>query len=219
MKSPIRITCLALAALLAACGSDARPLKVSARTLPPSETVAPNETPAPAVEGPLDLGNGFVLEEILLAVRKVEVRDGDGEHAYGPYGVAIAGAACGSGAVTPQFEVMLEVGDYDGLQILIDTVPATHVGDDAILKELDAVHASFLVRGTWQGAPFEFHGPLALVQNRGAFEVGDAAVKATLEVDPLGWFDDGQGGLLDPTDDALRDEILANVRASIKLAR
>jgi hypothetical protein len=82
-----------------------------------------------------------------------------------------------------------------------------------------AAHASIRVDGTMDGVGFTFSTPMALKQEREGPIVVDPKTGAnvTLDFDASGWFKAADGGKLDPTDPADRGQILANIRASIRV--
>ncbi|HSN89685.1 MAG TPA: hypothetical protein VLS93_00520 [Anaeromyxobacteraceae bacterium] len=170
----------------------------------------------------LDLGNGIVLEEVWMAVRRIELSGGDlcpPECAlrYGPFPVVVSGADLVSGVLAWEFDVTVPPGTYDRLEVQVNTIPGGKAGGDPVLEALAEAHASVIVKGTVDGVPFTFATPVAFTQEREPFEVPEEGTNLTLEFDPSLWFVDAAGMRLDPLDPYARTEITANIRASLRL--
>jgi hypothetical protein len=142
--------------------------------------------------------------------------------AFGPFDVDLAGSAL-SGAVSFAFNAPIPAGTFEEIEIKVNTVPASAAGDNQVLKDLAAAHASILVDGFVEDAPttlrpFTFSTPLEVTQKReGKIVVGPGA-NVTLDFDPSHWFD-GPSGRLDPEDPTAQGQILANIRASIRILK
>jgi hypothetical protein len=147
--------------------------------------------------------------------------DGDDacELEFGPFAIDLSGSEL-AGGVHWMFDVPVPAGTYDEIEIEVNTVPARKAGDDAVLAELAALHASVAVWGTFDGEDFLFTTPMEIEgERRGAFVVDDESAPAvTFDIDPTGWFGAGEDRL-DPRDPTSQGRILANIRASIRLDR
>lgn len=189
----------------------------------------------------LDLGNGIVVERVRLVVRHVEVegsgttgmgscsgQDGMDDHEegsddcqdelkFGPFLVDLSGAELG-GAVHHQFDVGVPAGTYEELDVEIGPVSAARAGSDAGLRAMADLQASLAVDGTVDGQPFRFTAPIETEQEREGAIVVDGTAGITLDFDPTGWFGGAGAARLDPTVAANAEAILANVRASLRVA-
>jgi hypothetical protein len=151
-----------------------------------------------------------------------DAQDGDdvceNDYAFGPFLVDVAGSDLAAG-VHHQFDVTLPAGTYEEIEIQVNTVPAEKAGSDAGLKEMADLHASIAVDGTIDGTAFRVTTPIALTQEReGPIVIDPAkASNVTLDLDPTKWFTSAAGARLDPSDPTALGEILANIRASLRL--
>jgi hypothetical protein len=140
---------------------------------------------------------------------------GEVEVSAGPFLVDLSGAELASGTIVEQFTVAVPDGTYDELKFEIQHLEdGQQLGD----PDFDTRQASVVVRGTLPGgAPFTFSSRLNDHQKlHGTFVIGGAgASNITLRIDPSSWFVGAGGALLDPTVEANRDAIEANIRASI----
>lgn len=145
-----------------------------------------------------------------------------GELSFGPFDLDLAGSAL-DGSVDFAFDAPIPAGTYGEIAIRLDTVPASLAGGNPVLEELAAAHASIIVDGFVEDAPstvrpFTFSTPLEATQKReGAIVIGPGS-NVTLDFDPSHWFD-GSAGRLDPSDPSAQAEILANIRASIRILK
>jgi hypothetical protein len=196
-----------LGALLTGCTSGA--------TLSLSAQAESGDGPdGPASAQSLDLGNGIVLDEVWMVVRRIELEGGD---RFGPYPVVVAGEDLVSGTLSWQFDVSVPPGTYDALEIQVNTIPAVKAGDDPVLQAMVEAHASVIVTGTLDEEPFTFATPVAFTQEREPFEVPEEGIDVTLQFDPSSWFVDGSGNRLDPRDPWSWTEINRNIRDSLRL--
>ena len=117
-------------------------------------------------------------------------------------------------------------GTFDKVGIDVNTVPSTAAGNNAVLQALAAEHASIIVDGFVAGSgtttpptPFSFETPMHVRQVReGTIVIGEGT-NITLDFDPTGWFVGRDGATLNPNDPTARGEILANIRASIRIIK
>lgn len=148
--------------------------------------------------------------------------DGDDECElrFGPFAIDLSGEDLASGGIHWMFDVEVPAGTYDELEIKINTVPRGKAGEDPVLLELAALHASIAVWGKIDGEPFLFTTPMAVEHEReGSLVVDDETGPAiTFDVDPAGWFSSGDSRL-DPREPTNQGEILARIRASIRIER
>jgi hypothetical protein len=144
--------------------------------------------------------------------------DGECEIEGGPFLIDLAGADLTSG-VTFVVGLAVPAGTYQEVKFKIDTVNATQAGTDTALLAMADAHASILVDGTMDGVAFQFSTSMALQQARQGAMVVDPVTGAnvTLDFDASGWFKTAGGGKLDPTDATAQGQILANIRASIRV--
>jgi hypothetical protein len=148
--------------------------------------------------------------------------DGSDDHECeitgGPFLVDLSGAAL-TGGVTFVVDLAAPAGTYEELKFRIDTLSASQAGTDAGLLAMADAHASILVDGTIDGAPFQFATPMALVQKREGRLVVDpvSGANVTLDFDASGWFKSADGSKLDPASPLAQGAILANLRASLRL--
>lgn len=231
----VRLWVGAVVGLLLGCSSGSRGLSVSAKTSAPGGTARSS----------LDLGNGVVLDRVRILVKEVEIEggpacpapaaatpaqvtplhddDGDGdddscELEFGPFLVDLAGAEL-TGGIHQVFDVPVPAGTYRELEFKVNTISAHHSAGDAGLAEMHAKHASVVVNGTYQGAPFEFVTSFEAERERKGTIVIDAEAGAnvTLDIDPTGWFTGPGGAVLDPSDPVNRGAIFHAIRDSIRL--
>lgn len=235
-----------LGALLVGCTAGTR-LSVSSQ----SDTGG-----AATVAQSLDLGNGIVLDEVWMVVRRIELSGGalcppapegrvpslalvtadedpgggdagdpdEGDDAddecalrYGPFPVVLTGGDLASGVLSWEFDVTVPQGTYGELEVQVNTIPEGKAGDDPVLLAMAEAHASVIVTGTVDGAPFTFATPVAFTQEREPFAVPEEGTNLTLEFDASTWFAGAAGGRLDPLDPYARTEITSNIRASLRL--
>jgi hypothetical protein len=136
----------------------------------------------------------------------------------GPFLVDLSGEDL-AGGVHLVGGLEVPAGTYDKVEFKINTICARRAGSDAGLQDMAAAHASILVDGTMDGAPYRFSTPMALEQERqGPIVVDDTSGgNVTLDFDASGWFQAADGSKLDPADPTARGAILANIRASIRV--
>lgn len=229
---------LATAAGAAACSSNGK----LALTVSTKATAAA----AMASTGGADLGNGIVLNEVRVVVRRLTLAQaavppdgglpegmgstGDGGTGddleneienegpgIGPFFVDVQGDALKQG-IHPSFDGMVPKGTYGGALISIDTVSQAQAQGNAGLQAMQVLHASIAVDGTFNGTAFEFTTPIEVTQTKaGPITVGDKTTNLTLDVDPSHWFSDSSGAALDPSDPSNLGAILENIRCSIRL--
>lgn len=228
----------AVALAATACGGS----RTAGRMSVAATAVAPA---TPSAGGALELGQGITVTRVRLAVASVKLEaggdaggepapsggagggddgishaatehgssgDGDAEARVGPFTVDLSGDAL-AGGVRRVFDGDVPAGAYRELAIEIAPV------DAGALSTMGG--RSVIVDGTLDGAPFTFSSALRAVQKaEGAFTVAadGASSRVTLSVDPHGWFA-GPDRRLDPTSEADRATIEANVAASIRVSR
>ncbi len=149
--------------------------------------------------------------------------DGECDFAFGPFDVDLAGSALVA-PVAFGFDVPVPPGTYEDVAIDVGMVSTTVAGDNEVLQGLTADHASIVVDGFVQmdastTVPFSFRTPMHVRQRRhGKIVIGEGS-NVTLDFDPSGWFTGPDGARLDPNDPTARGDILANIRASIRLLK
>ncbi len=225
---------LAVTALVA-CGGAAQKSNVSV-SLKSAAT-------AQSSSGGADLGNGIVLTEVRMVVRRItlfptaqtpdpkptaaeldtdhpEADDQDAlpRSSFGPFAVDAVGSSL-TGGLHPVFDADVDKGTYAGARIAVNTLRHDLQTSDAVLSAMQALHASIAIDGTVDGQAFEFKTPMRVAQwKKGPIVVGDGTTNLTLDVDPRGWFTAPDGKTrLDPRQPEDRGEILENVRCSIRL--
>jgi hypothetical protein len=169
-------------------------------------------------------GNSIVVTQVSLDEKSgghgEDAGDDDdgGEVVGGPFLIDLSGADI-VGAIHWQANMPLDPGTYEEVEFKINTLPAAKAGTDAGLVAMADAHASIIAEGTLDGVPFSFATPMAVKQEReGTFTIAEGGTfDVTLDVDPSGWFKSASGGLLNPNDPTARGEILANIRASIRV--
>ncbi len=225
MRTTTWIGLLASAAIAAACGSRNGTLSL---------TVRAQASAATATSGGADLGNGIVLSEVRMVVRRLTVLDAEGmaepagsarddaddkRPGLGPFFVDVQGDMVKQG-IHPSFDGDVPAGTYAGARISINTVSRKQAEGNASLQAMQALHASIVADGTIDGSSFEFVTPMQVTQAKpGPIVVGTHTTNLTLDVDPSGWFTSPGGTRLDPRDPEDRGAILANIRCSIRLFR
>lgn len=143
--------------------------------------------------------------------------DGDddpGEVKVGPFLVDLAGSALASGTLAQVFDGDVPAGTYGELRIVV--APVDPSGATSALADLGG--RSVVIDGTIDGAPFTFSSRLRSAQKREStltISAGAASSNVTLTISPAKWFVARDGSRLDPTVDANRSAIEANLRASI----
>lgn len=224
---------LATAAGAVGCSSGNGKLSLQVRTQAAAAT---------ATAGGADLGNGIVLTEVRMVVRRLtlfestvvpdggfphEMDSGDGGTdddngesegpGIGPFFVDVQGDALKQG-IHSSFDGMVPKGTYGGAAISINTVSAAQAMGDPGLAAMQALHASIVADGTFNGQAFEFVTPIHVTQIKpGPIVIGDSTTNLTLDVDPSHWFSDSSGAALDPRDPTNLGAILNNIRCSIRL--
>jgi hypothetical protein len=103
----------------------------------------------------------------------------------------------------------LPSGTYGGAEIEIQPLAAGADTSDAALADFVAAGASVLVDGTYQGKSFQFAGHFLAEQGTDGEVTVDASAPVTIamSVDPSGWFLNGSGGAVDPSDAAQHDAL------------
>jgi hypothetical protein len=188
----------------------------------------------------VDVGGGISVDRVRVLVKKLELEggeesaastpmataasqdegddgEGEGEGEIGPLVVDVSGAAL-TGTVTHVFDADVPEGVFDELEIRIAPVsgamPGTPVGDLGT--------SSIVVDGTRDGAPFTFASSIDAKQELETRLVVDHAGKSanvTLVLEVKKWFTAADGTLLDPTVDANRAAIEANMLANLRFER
>jgi hypothetical protein len=147
---------------------------------------------------------------------------GDCDHGlgFGPFLVDLGGSELAAG-IHWQFNVVVPTGTYREIELKVNTIAPGRAWDDPGLRELADLHASIAVWGKIDGEPFLFTTPMAVDhEQEGTLVVEEETGPAlAFHVDPAGWFTSLGGARLDPRLDTARGEILANLRASLRLDR
>ncbi len=139
--------------------------------------------------------------------------DDAGEVRIGPFGLDLSGADL-TGGLHHVLDSEVPPGTYSELRI--DIGPVAAAGQDATLADLAG--RSVVIDGTVDGAPFSFASSLSAEQKREmnmAVTADASSAGVVLTIDPSGWFRAADGSRLDPTSDANRAAIEANVAASV----
>ena len=149
--------------------------------------------------------------------------DGECDLAFGPFDVDLVGSALSS-PISFAFDVPIPAGTFEEVAIDIGMVSSTAAGDNAVLQALAADHASIVVDGFIQvdastTKSFSFQTPMHVRQKREGKIVIGVGSNVTLDFDPTGWFTGPGGERLDPNNPNDRGDILANIRASIRLVK
>jgi hypothetical protein len=186
-------------------------------------STAGSKTPVPMLPGTShDSGSGSASGEDHGHDGPEVGDDGQCEFAFGPFDVDLAGSAL-TGKVSFAFDAPIPAGTFEEVKISVNTVPAGLAAGNPVLLDLADAHASILVDGFVQldastSKPFTFSTPMEVKQKReGKIVIGEGA-NVTLDFDPTHWFD-GPHGRLDPTDPTAQGDILANIRASIRILK
>jgi hypothetical protein len=146
--------------------------------------------------------------------------DGECELEFGPFAVDLSGAALVQG-IHQQFDIPVPAGTYREIKFKIDTINAEKAGADAVLQELANLHASIAIDGTIDGKEFHFTTPMEVEsKHEGAITVDPTTgAGLTLDISPTAWFTAADGTTrLDPNATTDQGAILANLRASLRLA-
>jgi hypothetical protein len=196
-------------------------------------------TPAVAA---VEIGPGISVDRVRVLVKKLEL-EGEGEAAapmpipmsmpmsstadhgdddgdeveLGPVVVDVSGAAL-TGKVTHVFDADVPEGVFDELEIRIAPV-SEGMGATPIAG---MGTSSIIVEGTRNGTAFTFASSLEAKQELETHLVVDHAAKSaniTLVLDVTSWFTAADGTPLDPTVDANRAAIEANMLANLRFER
>jgi hypothetical protein len=147
----------------------------------------------------------------------------EGEVELGPVLVDVSGAAL-SGTVTHVFDADVPDGAYRELEIVI--APSARAGASAAVAALEG--ASIVVEGTRtapgaeSAAPFRFATSILAKQEletQLVVDHGRSSANVTLVLDVTKWFAKAGGGTLDPTVEANRAAIEANLLANLRFER
>jgi hypothetical protein len=197
-------------------------------------------TPAVAA---VEIGPGTSVERVRVLVKKLELEgegeagapmpmpmmpmamasrsdhgDDDGDEVeLGPVVVDVSGPAL-TGKVTHVFDADVPEGVFDELEILI--APAAGAMAGTPLAGMGT--SSVIVDGTRNGTAFTFASTLSAKQELETRLVVDHAAKSaniTLVLDVTSWFTAADGTPLDPTVDANRAAIEANMLANLRFER
>ncbi|MCP3064023.1 hypothetical protein LXT21_35130 [Myxococcus sp. K38C18041901] len=181
---------------------------------------------------------GITLDRVRLSVRELELeyegdhhddddRDGgddddlrhsgaDDEQRLGPILIDLSADDL-NGRIVPVGNLRVTPGIFDEIEFDIGRITVAQAGQDAPLRELAELGASVVIDGHIDGQPFSFVSSVRMEQEREArFEVKEGQEpNITLNIDPTGWFVDGNGQRLDPRDASARSTIENNLRRSI----
>jgi hypothetical protein len=190
----------------------------------------------------VDVGAGVSVDRVRVLVKNLELEggmdsgasdmamatsaadDGDeGEAEIGPLVVDVSGAEL-TGTVTHVFDADVPEGVFDELKIVIAPVSGAMAGTPLAAMGT----ASIIVDGTrtpsgaTSGTPFTFASSITARQELETRLVVDHAGKSaniTLVLEVKKWFTAADGSPLDPTVDANRAAIEANMLASLRFER
>jgi hypothetical protein len=223
---------LASAVALAACNrSHSGKLGVSARGV---------GTPTATS---VDVGAGISVERVRVLVKKLELEgseaesgapmpmptpmmvadhgddggEGEGEAEIGPVVVDVSGTGL-TDKVTHVFDAEVPEGVFDELEIRIAPVSGAMPGTPLA----DMGTSSIIVNGTHNGTAFTFATSITAKQELETRLVVDHAGKSanvTLVLEVKKWFTAADGTALDPTVDANRAAIEANMLANLRFER
>jgi hypothetical protein len=164
---------------------------------------------------------GVTIDEVQLVVRRVRLErtasDGSSheeELSVGPFVIDLKGSQLDAGALAQVFDADVPPGTYGQVKFEVHRVEDADVAARPALAPLAG--KSFVVTGSYQGAPFTFSSSLDEEQEReGLFQVGTGTHNITLNLDVTRWFTGPGGTVLDPTLATNRSQIESNVKASI----
>jgi hypothetical protein len=145
-------------------------------------------------------------------------RGHDDEHevVVGPL-LADLSAATLRGDLKEVFAAMVPEGTFRELKFVIGHVDPERAGSNPVLADMASQHASVILDGTVDGAPFTFVSSLCAeieIETEVVVSAG-AANNITLAVDPKSWFTGSAGERLDPRDEATKSAIERNIKQSI----
>ncbi len=142
--------------------------------------------------------------------------DDANEPVLGPL-LADFSAATLAGGIEQLFQGVVPQGTFHELKLAIGPIGADQAGSNAALAEMAAQHASLIIDGTVDGAPFSFVSSLvAEVDLESEVAVsGDKSNNVTLSIDPKAWFGGSGTARLDPADPTNKSAIESNIKASI----
>ncbi|HET7826851.1 MAG TPA: hypothetical protein VFK90_16065, partial [Anaeromyxobacter sp.] len=191
----------------------------------------------------VEVGGGVSVSRVRVLVRQLELEGAEGDQnmpmptpmmaadhgggdggegeengvEIGPLVVDVSGDAL-SGSVKKVFDADVPEGTYRELKIAIG--PSSGAAPGTPLAAMGA--SSIVVDGTKAGAPFSFASALQATQKLETPLVVDHAGKSsnvTLVLEVTKWFTAAGGGPLDPTADADRAAIEANMLANLRFER
>ncbi len=144
--------------------------------------------------------------------------DGEqGDVVRGPFLVDLSGTPL-AGGIHQAFDTDVPEGTYREVCFDVNTVSASMANADPGIAAMQALHASIVADGTIDGESFEFTTPFEVAQcHKGTVTVGSGTTNLTFDVDYHDWFTGRDGGRLDPRRSPDREEILANIRCSIRI--
>lgn len=200
-----------------------------------------------ATAASVDIGSGISVDRVRVLVKKLELEggmesgvpmaamtavstrddggdDGDeGEAEIGPLVVDVSGAAL-TGSVTHVFDADVPDGTFDELKIVIAPVSGAMAGSPVAAMGASSiiVDGTRTPAGATSGTPFTFASSLTARQELETRLVVDHAGKSanvTLVLEVKKWFTAADGTPLDPTVDANRAAIEANMLASLRFER
>ena len=194
------------AAVLAGCSGGANT---------PSLSLGARNSAAAAAQ-PAATASATTLTRVRVSLEKLELRSRTSntrvEIALGPILIDLSAAEL-DGKVHRVFDSTVPAGTYDKIEFEIHPLEKalTTPGADDLFKQ----HASAIIEGTFNGAPFTFVSALTAQQEfEGNIVVTDKSSNVTFDVDTSSWFATN-GVALDPRDPANRAAIEDNLRQSI----
>jgi hypothetical protein len=226
------------APLLWACSSDTVAVGLNARVSTGTSSQG-RLVAAGTVQPQVVVGSGIEVQRVRLVVRELELEelgapddglsssssDGgtdddssgrDGEFETGPFLIDLSGTALeGQQVALP--DVTVPAGVYREIEYKIGVPSASEAGSDTLLADMAQRHASVIIDGTIDGAPFSFVSGVSVEQEREVrFEVGGARNESvTIHLDAARWFQDAAGARLDPRESGSRSAIENNLQKSI----
>jgi hypothetical protein len=182
------------------------------------------KSPPPPSDAGMDAGTdaGMAFCECPEDDDKVCVNPNDDVH-IGPFLVDVSGNDLTNG-IHQVFDSEVPQGSYDEVKFVINTLSERQIfekdgGLNEALDQMEDLHASIAVNGTFGGNPFQFTTSIRVKQKQqGPFVVGDTTKNIVLVLDPKSWFIGGDGHVLDPNDPTNRGAIKANIRCSVRMS-
>ena len=174
---------------------------------------------------PVEAPPGTAMPPVMDDSRLSPTHDGEGgdddhpegEIGVGPFLIDLSGGQL-AGPVTTAFDAEIPPGTYHELRLVVAPIAPADAGPSTGLRDMATLEASVAIdgtAGTGQGAaPFHVALPVrAFVKKETTFQVGAGTTNVTVPVDVAAWL----AGVADPTSDAGKAMIEANVRAALRV--